>query len=194
MLSFGFALQLLGTLTIGGFIGLVTIRAFRSQRLSFSLLCAWLLVAFQVGAAPLLSAVFKAPAARLGVTQTGLLLGFMVATILGSLFQVSLDVSRVRRQLIGQIAASSDGSLNLRGAALRVPTGTSLPPTLIVIPAFNEVASIAAIVGRVLSAGFPALVVDDGSTDDTARVAAQAGAAVLQHRFNAGQAQHFGRA
>lgn len=60
--------------------------------------------------------------------------------------------------------------------------------TTVVIPAFNEAASIAAVV-RGLSASAPwreILVVDDGSTDHTAREAAAAGARVIRHPYNKG--------
>src|SRR3954454_5355560 len=59
---------------------------------------------------------------------------------------------------------------------------------LAVIPAYNEEAS----VGNVLRSiqerapGLDVLVVDDGSTDDTASVAEAAGARVLRHPFNLG--------
>ena len=44
---------------------------------------------------------------------------------------------------------------------------TQLDRVLVVIPAFNEEASVAAVVGAVLGQGVDALVVDDGSTDAT---------------------------
>jgi glycosyltransferase involved in cell wall biosynthesis len=60
--------------------------------------------------------------------------------------------------------------------------------TSVVIPAFNEAASIGAVV-RDLAAAAPwreILVVDDGSSDDTGTQASAAGARVLRHPYNKG--------
>jgi glycosyltransferase involved in cell wall biosynthesis len=57
---------------------------------------------------------------------------------------------------------------------------------LVVIPAFNEEASVAAVVHEVLAHGYHAVVVDDGSEDDTPRQAAAAGAVVLRLGLNIG--------
>jgi glycosyltransferase involved in cell wall biosynthesis len=58
----------------------------------------------------------------------------------------------------------------------------------VVVPAFNESASIEALVSGLGHAGswHEILVVDDGSTDDTGRRAAQAGARVIRHPYNKG--------
>jgi glycosyltransferase involved in cell wall biosynthesis len=60
--------------------------------------------------------------------------------------------------------------------------------TSIVIPAFNEAASIAAVVSglRDVSAWREILVIDDGSSDDTGPRAAAAGARVVRHPYNKG--------
>jgi glycosyltransferase involved in cell wall biosynthesis len=60
--------------------------------------------------------------------------------------------------------------------------------TSIVIPAFNEAPSIGAVVTALRDAAswHDILVVDDGSTDDTAARAEEAGAAVHRHPYNIG--------
>ncbi len=58
---------------------------------------------------------------------------------------------------------------------------------LVVIPAYNEAARVGMVVRRVREAGFPVLVVDDGSRDGTPRVAREAGAEVLEVPKNGGK-------
>jgi len=57
----------------------------------------------------------------------------------------------------------------------------------VVIPAYNEGQAIEAVVGRLRSTCENIIVVDDGSDDATAAVAARAGATVLRHVINRGQ-------
>lgn len=59
------------------------------------------------------------------------------------------------------------------------------PRLAAVIPAFNEARSIQAVVQQVSQRAL-AIVVDDGSTDDTAALARDAGAHVVIHPFNRG--------
>jgi glycosyltransferase involved in cell wall biosynthesis len=59
---------------------------------------------------------------------------------------------------------------------------------LAVVPAYNEAATVRDVVAgiREHAPTFDVLVVDDGSTDDTRRLAQDAGATVLHHPFNLG--------
>ncbi len=59
--------------------------------------------------------------------------------------------------------------------------------TVVVIPAYNETTVIASVVTGVVSMGYEVVVVDDGSHDDTAVKAKQAGAHVVRHAMNRGQ-------
>lgn len=55
----------------------------------------------------------------------------------------------------------------------------------IVIPAFNEAATIDSVIGGIFNYGIP-IVVDDGSTDGTAMIAGSSGAIVVSHIDNLG--------
>lgn len=59
--------------------------------------------------------------------------------------------------------------------------------TLIIIPAYNEGEKIAEVIKNVKAQNFDVLVIDDGSTDNTAIIAEKAGAKVLRHLLNRGQ-------
>jgi len=59
---------------------------------------------------------------------------------------------------------------------------------LAVVPAYNEAATVASVVHAIrdTSDSTDVVVIDDGSTDDTCKLAEQAGARVLRHPFNLG--------
>ena len=57
---------------------------------------------------------------------------------------------------------------------------------LVVVPAYNEAASISQVIDGVRSHGFQVLVIDDGSSDETPLVARQRNALVLSLPFNVG--------
>ena len=59
--------------------------------------------------------------------------------------------------------------------------------TFVVIAAFNEGKVIRDVVAEVAAAGWPVVVVDDGSRDDTAQAARMPGVTVVRHRVNLGQ-------
>lgn len=57
----------------------------------------------------------------------------------------------------------------------------------VVVAAFNEAAVIGSVIADLRTAGYPVVVVDDGSNDGTSPRAAEAGAVVIQHPINLGQ-------
>lgn len=64
---------------------------------------------------------------------------------------------------------------------------SSQPELLIVIPAYNAAENLAAVIAGAQPLGLPIVVIDDGSSDDTATVAERAGAEVLRHHANRGK-------
>jgi len=61
------------------------------------------------------------------------------------------------------------------------------PKICVLIPAYNEAKTIGRVLGKIKAFGFEAVVIDDGSTDGTSRVAADAGAIVIRHDINKGK-------
>lgn len=61
--------------------------------------------------------------------------------------------------------------------------------TSIIIPAFNESKNIAKVISGLKVYGYPVIVVDDGSVDDTSLTASKAGAIVLKHKVNQGKSK-----
>lgn len=57
----------------------------------------------------------------------------------------------------------------------------------VLIPAFNEEATVGRVISVARMAGFPVVVVDDGSSDQTAKVAAEAGARAIRLEKNQGK-------
>jgi glycosyltransferase involved in cell wall biosynthesis len=57
---------------------------------------------------------------------------------------------------------------------------------LVIVPAFNEQATITQVVDDIRTNGYDVLVISDGSTDDTVKMAINGGATVLDFRLNMG--------
>lgn len=89
---------------------------------------------------------------------------------------------------VGSIIAAGPGpAADLTGGSGALCENVRVSRSWIVMPVYNE----AAVVGEVLKElrkTFPHVVcVDDGSSDDSARICAEAGAVVVQHPINLGQ-------
>src|SRR5258707_2465165 len=65
--------------------------------------------------------------------------------------------------------------------------GSQAPQVWVVIAAYNEAPVVASVVADVKRAGYCTLVIDDGSTDATGAIAAEAGGIVVRHSINLGQ-------
>ena len=60
------------------------------------------------------------------------------------------------------------------------------PKVTIIVPAFNEAKTIQGVILDLKTTGASILVIDDGSSDDTGKIAGGAGALVLRHAINRG--------
>ena len=61
------------------------------------------------------------------------------------------------------------------------------PKIFFIVPALNEEGAIAEVVKQISPYAFRVVVVDDGSRDRTAELAAKEGAKILKHAINRGQ-------
>jgi polyprenyl-phospho-N-acetylgalactosaminyl synthase len=68
-----------------------------------------------------------------------------------------------------------------------MPVQAAPPSIAVVVPAYNEGTVIGGVIAGLRERYATVIVVDDCSTDDTARAAAAAGAVVLRHIVNLGQ-------
>lgn len=65
--------------------------------------------------------------------------------------------------------------------------GSGTKNTVVVIPSYNEARTIGSVVLDIIKMGLSVLVIDDGSTDSTERIALDTGAMVLGHKRNMGK-------
>jgi glycosyltransferase involved in cell wall biosynthesis len=65
--------------------------------------------------------------------------------------------------------------------------GQNKASIVVVVPAYNEAPVIASVIANLIKLNYDVVIVDDGSTDRTGKVAALAGARVLTHPVNLGQ-------
>lgn len=160
----------------------VTVRRYgRRGELSFALTIMWWGIATLGVIASILLPNIDVVGASFGVVPAALFAG-MASTILGIIALVlSLRVSQMEERQ--RDLAESLGRWTISFQDIR-PKDSSA--TLAIVPAFNEAASIGAVVRGLLQAGIPVLVVNDGSTDQTASVAVAEGATVLTLPINLG--------
>ena len=158
-------------------------RLTRRGLITFRYTLAWSAVAI-VGllSVPLLPVV--EPVAELVALTPGALLTVAVAVVLGVVaLQLSVATSRLQGQTV-ELAQVHALTTPL------VPDGPSgldaRDRPLVVIPAWNEAATVGEVVGRVRAEGYPVVCIDDGSSDDTARAALRGGAMVLRLPSNLG--------
>jgi biofilm PGA synthesis N-glycosyltransferase PgaC len=100
---------------------------------------------------------------------------------------------------MGSLTVRRDGALTTgQRARLARPTGHATAPVTVLVPAYNEGASVGDTIRSLQSQTLPAvqiIVIDDCSTDDTAAVARALGVRVVQPPHNTGSkagAQNFG--
>jgi GT2 family glycosyltransferase len=184
-----FALQATLLVLAGTGLGLVVARLTRMRAISFRFTLAWAVIAaIAILAVPLLPLV-EAVAARLALSPSALLTVAVSSVLLAIALQLSVTVSRLGMhtdELAIAFALSSAPSPPGAGQTRSVGRASGAADALVVVPAYNEQSSVGDVVRRARATGLDVVVVDDGSSDATAEVATQAGAAVLRLPTNLG--------
>ena len=144
----------------------------------------WLAIAVLV----ILGAAFTSAVSEVGdvagMTPTAVFLAGATILLLAIAIQLSISVSGLQSQVRDLTEANALLDERVRvGRAARDRAGER---TLVVVPAHNEAATITDVVSRVRAAGFDCLVVDDGSDDQTAARATDAGALLVTLPVNLG--------
>ncbi len=167
----------------------------RRRLLTLRYVLGWLAIALLGIVGSLSTPLMATVAEGLGMTPTGLLLAAATFVLLSITLQLSISVSGLQRRLTlltqGEALERALPQLRTQLAEQRGTAGAAADDlertsVLVVIPAWNEAATVRSVVSRVRKAGYPALVVDDGSLDDTRNEAAAGGAAVLRLSANCG--------
>ncbi len=173
------ALVAAGSLALGAVVARLT----RLRAISFRFTLAWsLIVVLGLLAAPLIPLV-EPVASLLELSPAALLTVAVTLVLVAIALQLSVSVSKLVDQ-IGDLAEAQ--ALTPRRAVAGGHDRGGDDPALVVVPAWNEGATVGQVVDAVRAQGFDVVVVDDGSTDDTAQVARAAGAVVLRLPTNLG--------
>jgi Glycosyl transferase family 2/Uncharacterized conserved protein (DUF2304) len=169
-------LALGGAVLAGAIVVLV-----RKRLISTRYALGWLAIAVLV----ILGAAFTGAVSSVGdvagMTPTAVFLAAATILLLTITIQLSISVSGLQSQLrdLTEANALLDERVRAMGSAPSAGSAV-LPRTLVVVPAHNESATIADVVSRVTEAGLDCFVVDDGSDDETAVLAGEAGATTLR--------------
>ena len=161
----------------------------RKQKLNFRYTVGWLTLCLIGIVASLGTSILEPTAQALGVTASALIgLSAMFLLVLLAI-QLSVSISGLQiqnRKLAEQIAFLDRDKNAVSHSTRAIARELDKSNILILIPAFNEQLNLATVVTEILDNGYQALVIDDGSRDNTRGVAIECGVDVLTLPFNLG--------
>lgn len=177
-------LQQFIVMAAAGALFVVALRTARSGRLSFGNAVLWASIAGIAMTGALLIPRADRIASTLGVIPAALFAGVATSVLAGIVLLLSFRVTRLEDSLqrVLEVVATS----SIEPPVPEPSSGGRGVPVLVIVPAYNEARSVGEVAARLVNAGLPTLVVDDGSTDGTPEVARQAGASVLRLPTNVG--------
>jgi Glycosyl transferase family 2 len=161
-------------------------KGFRRARFGLRVLLSWTMLAVAFPSAALINQVFIEQLKTLGISATGLLLAFssifIMLALSATIEQLSKASALTEHALIDATVANHEAKF-----IVFLEQQSNRQHGVIVIPAFNEEASVGAVVvAATASIGWPVVVIDDGSADNTAQNATAAGAFVVRLSHNVG--------
>jgi len=156
------------------------VRFLRRRSLTFSSGLLWLSMGSLGLVGALLLPSVNAIGALVGVLPAAVFAGF-ASVLLGVIaFLLSVQVSRLEHSLQNTVEWYGVSGVD---PPLTPAESSSI---LAIVPAYNEVNSVGAVVSDLRELGLPTLVIDDGSSDGTAAAARAAGGSVLRLSTNLG--------
>ena len=161
----------------------------KKQKLNFRYTVGWLTLCVIGVVASLGTSILGPTAQALGVTASALIgLSAMFLLVLLAI-QLSVSISGLQiqnRKLAEQLAFLSRENNVVPHSTGILAGKLDQSNVLVLIPAFNEQLNLAAVIKEILDHGYQALVIDDGSRDNTRGVAIECGVDVLTLPFNLG--------
>ncbi len=160
----------------------------RKQKINFRYTVGWLILCL-IGIVGGLGAFILEPIARfMGVTPSAII--GLLALLLLVLISIQLSVSISGLQMQNRKLAEQLALIDRIGPVRPLNTSDNQvldqSNVLVIIPAFNEERNLAAVLNEVIAAKYKILVVNDGSRDQTRKVAIDSGVDVLTLPFNLG--------
>ena len=150
----------------------------RRQQLSIRYAAGWMVLSALGAAAGALIPLIGPVADFLDVSAGVVVFAAATLVLVALTMQLSISLSGALRQ--NEILAAHQA---LAAASPMMEIGSA---EVVIIPAWNEAGSIGSVVNELRCLGYAVVVVDDGSSDATADIAAASGATVLRLPFNLG--------
>jgi len=166
------------------FLAVVATYNFKRRRIGIQAFCAWFTAAIVLAVITLFPGIADWVIELFGLKLRENFLLLVLTVITTSFIFIQSSANAVLHRQINRLAQVAAAQRTALEAAIK--GGARTNRVLVKMAAFNESANIVAVL-QAMPDNVDVLVVDDGSSDDTAALAATAGAMVARHEINLGQ-------